>query len=112
MLTPIDLSEAQESSFLGRTSPLVKLGLAIAWLIGLALTPEPGPPILLAALAIAAGLTIGRVPPRSLARSKTSMSWTRYRMRPPTRRNGGPCFSQRQRSSVRGLRLHRRASCT
>jgi energy-coupling factor transport system permease protein len=68
MLTPIDLSEAQESSLLGRTSPLVKLGLAIAWLVGLALTPEPGPPILLAALAIAAGLTVGRVPPRSLAR--------------------------------------------
>jgi energy-coupling factor transport system permease protein len=68
MLTPIDLSEAQESSLLGRTSPLMKLGLAIAWLIGLALTPEPWPPILLAALAIAAGLTVGRVPPRSLAR--------------------------------------------
>jgi energy-coupling factor transport system permease protein len=68
MLTPIDLSDAQESSLLGRTSPLVKLGLAVAWLIGLALTLEPGPPLLLAALAIGAGLTIGRVPPGNLAR--------------------------------------------
>jgi energy-coupling factor transporter transmembrane protein EcfT len=68
MLTPIDLTDAQASSLLGRTSPLVKLGLAIAWLIGLALIQEPGPPLLLAALAIAAGLSVGRVPPRNLAR--------------------------------------------
>ena len=68
MLTSIDLTDAQASSLLGRTSPLVKLGLAIAWLIGLALIQEPGPPLLLAALAIAAGLSVGRVPPRNLAR--------------------------------------------
>jgi energy-coupling factor transporter transmembrane protein EcfT len=68
MLTSIDLTDAQASSVLGRTSPLVKLGLAIAWLIGLALIQEPGPPLLLAALAIAAGLSVGRVPPRNLAR--------------------------------------------
>lgn len=68
MLTPIDLTDAQESSLLGRTSPIVKLGVAVAWLVGLALTLEPGPPLLLAGLAVAAGLTLGRVPPRSLAR--------------------------------------------
>lgn len=68
MLTPIDLTDAQATSLLGRTSPLVKLGLAIAWLIGLALTLEPGPPILLAGIVITAGLTLGRIPPRSLAR--------------------------------------------
>jgi len=68
MLTPIDLSDAQESSLLGRTSPLVKLGLAIAWLIGLALTQDPGPPLVLAGLAVAAGLTVGHVPPRNLVR--------------------------------------------
>jgi len=68
MLTPIDLTDAQESSLLGRTSPIVKLGVAVAWLVGLALTLEPGPPLLLAGLAVAAGLTLGRVPPRNLAR--------------------------------------------
>jgi energy-coupling factor transport system permease protein len=68
MLTPLDLSDAQESSLLGRTSPLVKLGVAIAWLVALALTREPGPPLLLAALAVAAGLAIGQVPPRNLGR--------------------------------------------
>jgi energy-coupling factor transport system permease protein len=68
MLTPIDLTDAQASSLLGRTSPLVKLGLAIAWLIGLALIQAPGPPLLLAGLAVAAGLSVGRVPPRNLAR--------------------------------------------
>lgn len=69
MLTPIDLTEAQASSLLGRTSPLVKLGLAITWLAGLALTLEPGPPLLLAGIAVAAGLTLGRIPVRSLARA-------------------------------------------
>jgi energy-coupling factor transport system permease protein len=68
MLTPIDLTEAQSTSLLGRASPLVKLGLAIAWLVGLAFTLEPGPPLLLAAIAVVAGLTAGRIPPRSLAR--------------------------------------------
>ncbi len=68
MLSPIDLSEAQASSLLGRTSPIVKLGLALAWLIGLALTLDPGRPLVLAGIAIGAGLTAGRIPPRSLAR--------------------------------------------
>jgi len=68
MLTPIDLTDAQASSLLGRTSPLVKLGLAITWLIGLALIQAPGPPLLLAGLAVAAGVSVGRVPPRNLAR--------------------------------------------
>ena len=69
MLTPIDLSDAQAGSLLGRTSPLVKLGLAIAWLVGLALTLQPGPPLILASVAIASGLVLGRTPPRHLARA-------------------------------------------
>jgi energy-coupling factor transport system permease protein len=68
MLTPVDLSDAQAASLLGRASPLVKLALALAWLVGLALTLEPGPPLLLAAIAIVAGLTLGRIPPGRLAR--------------------------------------------
>lgn len=68
MLTPIDLTDAQATSLLGRASPLVKLGVAIAWLAGLALTLDPGPPLLLAGVAVAAGLGAGRIPPGSLAR--------------------------------------------
>ena len=69
MLTPPELGYRQEGSLLGRTSPLVKLGLALAWLIGLATTIRPGPPTLLAATALAAGLVLGRIPPRRLARA-------------------------------------------
>lgn len=68
MLTPIDLTDAQATSLLGRASPLVKLVLALAWLVGLALTMDPGPPLLLAAVAVAGGLTLGRIPPQSLVR--------------------------------------------
>ncbi|MCI0582637.1 MAG: energy-coupling factor transporter transmembrane protein EcfT [Chloroflexi bacterium] len=68
MLTPIELTDSEASSPLGRTSPLVKLGLAVVWLIGLALVREPWPPLLLALLAIGAGLTLGRVPAGNLAR--------------------------------------------
>lgn len=68
MLTQLELTDSQAASPLGRTSPLVKLALAITWLIGLALIDEPGPPLLLALVAIAAGLSLGRVPASSLAR--------------------------------------------
>ncbi|HSO30401.1 MAG TPA: energy-coupling factor transporter transmembrane component T [Candidatus Sulfomarinibacteraceae bacterium] len=69
MLAPLDLGDAQSGSLLGRSSPLVKLGLAIAWLVGLALTLEPGPPLVLAAVALAAGLMLGGIPPVRLARA-------------------------------------------
>ncbi len=68
MLTPIDLTAAQERSLLGRASPLVKLALALAWLVGLAFTLRAGPPALLTGVAIAAGLAFGRIPPGRLAR--------------------------------------------
>lgn len=61
MLTPIDLTDAQAQSLLGRTSPLVKLGLAVAWLVGLAFTNEAGSPLALAAVALVAGLLLGRI---------------------------------------------------
>jgi energy-coupling factor transporter transmembrane protein EcfT len=68
MLSPIDLTAAQERSLLGRTSPLVKLALAVAWLVGLAFTLNAGPPVLLTCVAIAAGLVLGDVPPARLVR--------------------------------------------
>ncbi len=56
------------SSLLGRASPLVTLGVATAWLVALATTMDPRPPILVALVAIAAALLLGRVPPGDLAR--------------------------------------------
>jgi energy-coupling factor transport system permease protein len=62
------VNQAQRSSVLGRTSPLVKLGIAIAWLIGLALTLEVAPALALALVALVAGLELGRIPPDRLGR--------------------------------------------
>ena len=60
---PTDPSEA---SLLGRTSPLVKLVVATAWLIGMALTLDPGPPAVLAAMALLAGPAFGAVRTRRI----------------------------------------------
>jgi energy-coupling factor transport system permease protein len=58
---PSDISDATASSPLGRTSPIVKLGVALGWLIGLAFTTDPRPPIAIAFVAIASGVILGRV---------------------------------------------------
>jgi energy-coupling factor transport system permease protein len=63
------LGDSQIDSPLGRTSPVVKLGVAIVWLIGLAVTLHPLPPVILAAVALAAGLTVGSIPPLILGRT-------------------------------------------
>jgi energy-coupling factor transport system permease protein len=63
-----DVGRAQRDSVLGRTSPLVKLGVATVWLIGLVLTLDVRPPLLLAAVAIVAGLVLGRIEPAVFAR--------------------------------------------
>jgi energy-coupling factor transport system permease protein len=63
------LGDSQLDSPLGRASPVVKLGIAIVWLIGLAITLHPLPPVVLAAVALAAGLTIGGIPPLVLGRT-------------------------------------------
>jgi energy-coupling factor transport system permease protein len=65
-LEPID---AQLDSPLGRTSPVVKLAIALVWLVGLAFTERFAPPLALTAVAVSAGLTIGAIPPRELARA-------------------------------------------
>ena len=62
-------SDSQLGSFLGRASPMVKLGIALVWLIGLALTLRPEPPLLLASVAFAAGITIGGIKPSVLLRA-------------------------------------------
>jgi energy-coupling factor transport system permease protein len=69
MMQRLDLTDAQLDSALGRTSPLVKLGVALAWLIGLAFTTAIAPPLILAAITLAAGLALGGIRPGALARS-------------------------------------------
>ena len=56
------------ASPLGRANPLATLAVAIAWLLALATTTDLRPPLLVATVAIAAALTLGRVPPADLAR--------------------------------------------
>jgi energy-coupling factor transport system permease protein len=68
MLVQAGLLDAETSSLLGRTNPLVKLGLALVWLLGLGLTVSLLPPLVLAATALIAGLTIGGTTTARLAR--------------------------------------------
>lgn len=67
MLIP-DVGPAQQASPLGRTNPLVKLGIALVWLIGLGLTLDARPPLILAFVALVAGLQLGAIQPAMLAR--------------------------------------------
>jgi energy-coupling factor transport system permease protein len=65
----LDVGDAQLDSLLGRTSPVVKLAIAVVWLLGLAFTLHPLPPVVLAAAALAAGLTLGGIPPVNMGRT-------------------------------------------
>jgi energy-coupling factor transport system permease protein len=65
----LEVADAQLDSVLGRTSPVVKLAIAVVWLIGLALTLHPFPPVLLAAVALTAGLALGGIRPLVLGRT-------------------------------------------
>jgi energy-coupling factor transport system permease protein len=67
VIQPSAPAGASASSVLGRVSPLVKLGLAAAWLVGLVVTLDPRVPIVLAAAALLAAVVLGRVPLRDFA---------------------------------------------
>jgi hypothetical protein len=54
-------SDAQLASLLGRTSPLVKLAVALGWLVGLAFTLELAPPIVIVVAALGAGHALGDI---------------------------------------------------
>jgi ABC-type cobalt transport system, permease component CbiQ and related transporters len=69
MIVARDLAPAQLDSVLGRTSPVLKLVISIVWLLGLATTVAAGPPLIIALIVIPAGLTLGRIPGRDLARA-------------------------------------------
>lgn len=63
------IADRRATSLLGRTSPLTKLGVALAWLVGLALTTRPEPPVLVVVVALAAGLAFGGIRHGELART-------------------------------------------
>jgi energy-coupling factor transport system permease protein len=63
-----DIGRRQRDSVLGRTNALVKLAIAAAWLIGLVFTLDVRPPLVLAAIAILAGLVLGRIELGAFAR--------------------------------------------
>jgi energy-coupling factor transport system permease protein len=67
MLVP-EVGVEQRRSLLGRVNPLVKLGIALAWLIGLGLTLDALPPLILILVAMVAGLELGKVDLAALAR--------------------------------------------
>lgn len=64
-----ELDDARLASPLGRVSPVVKLVIAIVWLVGLALTLRVFPPLILAVVALEAGVLLGRIPGRTFARA-------------------------------------------
>jgi energy-coupling factor transport system permease protein len=67
MLMP-EIGQTQQESVLGRTNPLVKLGIALVWLLGLGLTLDVRAPLLLVLVALGAGVALGSIEPRMLAR--------------------------------------------
>jgi energy-coupling factor transport system permease protein len=67
MLAP-EIGLEQRESVLGRVNPLVKLGIALVWLVGLGLTLDVRPPLILALVALVAGLEFGSIRTDTLAR--------------------------------------------
>lgn len=67
LLARLEIPDPQLDSVLGRVSPVLKIAIALVWLIGLALTSSIVVPLTLALVALAAGLGLGRIPPHSLA---------------------------------------------
>jgi energy-coupling factor transport system permease protein len=61
VIVRIEPSDRALGSVLGRVSPLTKLGVAVGWLIGMAMTTAIVPPLLLAAFAGAAGVAAGQL---------------------------------------------------
>ena len=62
----LEVEERALASPLGRTSPLLKLGIALLWLVALAFSYDVRPAAVVAAAAVVAGLALGRVGIRRL----------------------------------------------
>ncbi len=68
MIVARDLAPSQLDSPLGRTSPVLKIAIAVTWFVGLATTLEFLPPLIIATVAIASAFLFGRVSVGDLAR--------------------------------------------
>ena len=75
MIAIAEPADRQLASPLGRASPLLKLGIAVGWLLGLALTLDPVPPAVIVGVTLGAGLVLGRIPPGRLAAGLAPL-WT------------------------------------
>lgn len=64
----LEPTDTQLDSTLGQVSPLVKLAIAFTWLVGLAITLEWAPPLVLTVVAFTAGVSLGRIPTGALLR--------------------------------------------
>ena len=73
MLAP-EIGPAQRGSLLGRTNPLVKLGIALVWLLGMGLTLDVRSPLILTVVALVAGLQLGSIELAVLARRLTPLA--------------------------------------
>lgn len=69
MIVPATIPDDRLASILGRTSPLTRLGIAVAWLVGLAATTQPWPPVAIAVVALVSGVVLGRIPPAGFLRA-------------------------------------------
>jgi energy-coupling factor transport system permease protein len=69
VIVPAAIPDERLASVLGRTSPLTKLAVAVAWLVGLATTTQPWPPVAIALIAVAAGIVLGRISPGTFLRA-------------------------------------------
>lgn len=68
MIVARDLAPAQLDSPLGRTSPVLKLAVAVVWFVGLATTTQFAPPLVVAVATVGLGVLFGKAPPGDLAR--------------------------------------------
>ena len=62
-------ADDRDQSILGRLSPLTKLAIAVVWLIGMAFGTQVLPPLVIAAVALVAGVGLGGIRPGDLARA-------------------------------------------
>jgi energy-coupling factor transport system permease protein len=68
MIVPRAVDDRSRAAPLGRASPVLTLGVAIAWLVALVTTTDPRPPVVVTVVALAAALGPGRVAPGDFAR--------------------------------------------
>ncbi len=75
MIDLLQVREAQRTSLFGRASPVLKLAVAVVWLLALALTVDARAPLTLIGAALLAGHLLGRIPTGRFA-ARLAPLWT------------------------------------